>query len=172
MKRLKSLIILALAALFAMPLASQTTGNEKSFGIKTGYISRNESMLAGIWFRYSFSEHFRLAPDAQVAFRHNDRDALQIDLDCHVPFRFTDGAKVSLYPIAGINYSSWNRHLTPEQRESDDDVSTRNGYFGLNFGAGTDLRCSETLKLTLDARYSLVKSNSGIQISLGIGYIF
>ncbi len=170
MKHFKSIILLLL--LVTIPASVFAEKGEKTFGVKTGYISRNESILAGIYFQYTFNEHFRIAPDAEIAFRHKDRDAIMIDLDCHFPFAFTDGGKVSLYPLAGINFSSWNRHLPPAISEIDKDVTTRSRYFGLNCGAGIDLKCSPTLKLSFEARYSLVKANSNAQISLGIGYTF
>ncbi len=174
MKRLRFvLVLLAAIAALSLPQATLAQKGEKCFGVKTGYVSRNRSALAGIYFQYAFSDHFRLSPEAEVAFRHKDRDALQLNLDCHVPFVFHEQSKADVYPIAGICYASWNRHYSEAEDDGElKDVSTRKGYFGLNFGAGFDLKASESLKLSLEARYSLVKSNSGVQISLGIGYIF
>lgn len=166
-------VILSLSLIAALiPADANAAAGEKTFGVKTGYVSRNTSALAGLFFQYSFSDHFRIAPDAEVVFRHKDRDAFIVDLDCQFPFKFAQDGKTSLYPIAGLNYSSWNRHMTKVEEDQTKDVSSRSGKFGLNLGAGFDLKCSSTLKLSLEARYSLVKSNSSVQISAGIGYIF
>ena len=164
-------ILLAFISL-AIPQNASAQKGEKTFGVKTGFISRNTSALAGLYFQYSFSDHFRLAPDAEVAFRHKDRDAFIFDIDCHFPFSFAQGGKTALYPLAGITYASWNRHQSKEETDADNDVSTRKSSLGMNLGAGFELKASPTLKLALEARYSLVKANSSLQLALSIGYIF
>ena len=44
--------------------------------------------------------------------------------------------------------------------------------FGMNLGAGFDLRCSESLKLSLEAKYVLMKGYSTAVITAGIAYVF
>jgi len=172
MKLIKSVAI-AIFALLCLSMPGQAFARDNTFGVKTGYVSRNKSALAGIYFQYGFSEHFRLAPSAECVFRRDNRDAFIIDLDAQFPFSVSStSGKSALYPIAGVTYASWNRHLTKEESKRDDDVSTRTGRFGLNLGAGFELKVSPTLKLSLEAKYGLVKANSAFQLSLGIGYVF
>ena len=59
---------------------------EKALGPKVGYVSRNNSVLGGLAFQYAFSRHFRLSPEAAVVFRHDNLDALQIDINGHFTF--------------------------------------------------------------------------------------
>ncbi len=171
MKTIKLLTLVIGIMLLASGIEASAQKNEKTLGVRTGYVSRNKSAIAGIYFQYSFSDHFRLAPDAQCVFRNNDKDAFMFDIDAHFPFRFTDTKRLALYPIAGINYSSWNEH-TQNNAPEDEDVSTRTARFGLNAGAGFELKASPTLKISIEARYSFVKANSTVLISAGIGYIF
>lgn len=162
-------LVIAAAVLSTVQANAQTFRGQKSFGVDAGYISRNKSALAGIQFQYSFSSHFRVAPGARCIFRNNDRDAFQLDLDTHYPFNFT-GDRAALYPILGVNYSWWNDHT--HDAESSEDVTTRKRNLGLNAGAGFEFTASSTLKVHIDARYSLVKSNSSMQLTLGIAYLF
>lgn len=150
---------------------AQIVKGEKSLGPKIGYISKNKSATAGLYFQYAFSDHFRLSPEAGYIFRHNDLDAFVVDINGHVPFNFT-GEKVAFYPLAGLNYSSWSRYYHHNEMMETDDVSTRTSRFGLNVGAGFDMRCTETLKLTLEAKYTLMKTYSTAAITVGIGYVF
>lgn len=170
-----SLRILLVSLLTLLPITAvniHAAKGDKTFGVQSGYVSRNKSALVGITFQCGISDHFRLAPSAECIFRHDDRDAFQINLDAHFPFSFT-GDRAALYPIAGLNYSSWNRHSTEiDDNQISKDVSTRSGYMGLNAGCGFEFKASSTLKLNIEARYSLVKSNSSAQISVGIGYMF
>ena len=162
--------ILPLLMSSAPAAKAQCVRGQKSFGVDAGYVSRNKSVVAGIQFQYGFSSHFRVAPGARCIFRNNDRDAIQLDLDTHYPFNFT-GDRAALYPIIGLNYSWWNSHNRTEDAP-DEDVSTRKRNFGLNAGAGFEFTASPTLKIHIEARYSMVKSNSSAQLTAGIAYIF
>ncbi len=165
------LAALPLLMSFAPTATAQCVRGQKSFGVDAGYVSRNKSVVAGLQFQYGFSSHFRVAPGARCIFRNNDRDAIQLDLDTHYPFNFT-GDRAALYPIVGLNYSWWNSHSHPEDAAEDEDVSTRKRNFGLNAGAGFEFTASPTLKIHIEARYSMVKSNSSAQLTAGIAYIF
>lgn len=154
-----------------MPAEAQVKKGEKSFGPKIGYVSKNESASAGLFFQYAFSSHLRLAPEIGYIFRHNNMDAFTFDLNAQFPFGFT-GERVAFYPLAGLNYSSWNSHFHADDLDKTDDVSTRTARIGLNAGAGFELRCNESLKLTLEAKYCLIKHYNSALISAGISFIF
>lgn len=176
MHRLKLILIrltavIALAAACGLTAQAQIVKGEKSVGPKLGYVSKNQSAVAGLVFQYAFSNHFRLAPELGYVFRHKDMDAFTFDINAHVPFGFT-GEKVAFYPLAGLNYSSWSRHFKEEDMMEIKDVSTRTARFGLNLGAGFDLRCSETLKLSFEAKYLLIKGFTTVAVTAGISYVF
>ena len=177
MKRILSLILI-ITALCCGGNAAAAERGEKTFGVRTGYVSRNSSADLGLYFQYTFSRYFRLQPAVDLVFRHRDRDAFSIDLNGQVPIDFSS-EKFSLYPFAGINYSSWNRHFRdvdmPEYAYTEnfnEENSSRANRFGVNLGAGFDLKVSPTLKISIEAGYTFIKSNSGVRILAGIGYIF
>lgn len=144
--------------------------HEATFGVESGYASKNESAIAGLFFQYELTESIRIAPDAGFVFRHKNLDAFSANVNLHFPFAFP-GRVVGLYPLAGVNYSSWNRHNIDFDTDTDD-VSTRVSRFGLNFGAGVELRPTSTLKLKAELKYNLIKSFSGYYVAVGIGYMF
>ena len=166
LKRL--LLLTALAVGIIAGASAQTTRGEKTLGPKLGYISHNSSALAGLTFRYTFSRHLRIAPAISCAFRNKDQDALLIDLDMHFPFGLSESGRTALYPLAGLTFNSWNRHGHADHGDATDHVNR----FGLNAGAGFDLRCSSSLMLNMEARYCLVKSYSSFIATVGISYIF
>lgn len=174
-KKLKLIVSVSLIAVMSLACGfsanAQIVKGEKSVGPKIGYASKNESAVAGLVFQYAFSDHFRVAPEIAYIFRHKNMDAFVFDFNAHVPFGFT-GEKVAFYPLAGLNYSSWSRHYRQEDIIANDDVTTRTARFGLNLGAGFDLRCSETLKLSLEAKYGLVKGFTTVTITAGISFVF
>ena len=173
-KLLFSLFTVITFATFAPTASAQDSTPKKSLGIIAGYNTRNESCEAGIFFQYRARKHVRIAPDITYIARHKGTDALAINLNIHVPFSFLQSGRLSIYPLAGLNFTSWNHKPTenPMIRSDFDDLSRRTNRFGINLGAGADLMVTQTLKLRLEGKWVGAKSTSGGDISLGIGYAF
>lgn len=158
-----------LAAATAVPAWAVEPAGNMSLGLRTGYVSRNTTAAAGLYFQYRFTDHFRLAPSADYVFRHNNKDALMLNVDAQVPFSLGTG-KVALYPLAGLNFSAWNHHEMAD--DSNDDVTTRVSRFGFNVGAGAELYATSTLKFALEGKFIGVKGHSCGEVTVSIGYIF
>ena len=143
---------------------------EKSVGLKGGYTTVNHSAAAGLYFQYSFSDHFRLAPDVDYVFRHDRSDALAINLNAQFPIAIAS-ERFSIYPFAGLSYGIWSHHNRADSEGSTGGTS-RVKRFGLNGGAGVEMRVTPTLKLMAEARYSWIRHYDGGFFGVGIGYIF
>ncbi len=162
-----------LVAATAIIISATATAGEKSFGVRGGYITRNSAPIAGLWFEYSFSDHLRLSPNIDYHFRHNNTDALAINCNMQFPFSLALYRKVQAYPFAGINYTSWNyHHDTVVSRDLSDDVTSRLNRFGINAGAGLEFRVSSTMKISLEAKATFIKSYTSGCFTLGLGYCF
>lgn len=168
-------LVAGMAVLLMLTCAFGSTAavkGEKNVGVELGYTSRNKSAVAGIMFSYTFSEHLRVAPNMQYAFRNNNRDGLLINFDFHVPLDIETGKKFEIYPLAGLNYSCWTSYHEVLSYDKINDVSTRKNRFGLNLGAGVGLNATESLRFSLEARYSLVKQFSTTTLALCVAYRF
>ncbi|MDE6120643.1 MAG: porin family protein [Muribaculaceae bacterium] len=168
-KQLAGLVLATTAVLTALPAAGQCVRGEKTFGVRAGYVSRNNTASGGIAFSYAFSRHVRIAPAADIFFRNKDQDALSVSVDMHFPFR-AGSDRASFYPLAGVNYISWGRH--GKDAESNKDVTNHTNCFGLDAGCGFEFRATGSLKLSLEARYTLIKHFPTAQVAAGIAYVF
>lgn len=169
---MKKLLLALFIILSSLGAQAQLIKGEKSLGVKLGYVSENKSAVGGLAFQYNFNHALRIAPEIGCAFRNNDSDALLIDLNLHRPFNLSESNKVLLYPLAGLAFNSWTHHNVRQSEFDDNDVSTHVNRFGVNLGAGFDLRCSENLRLSLEAKYTLIKKYSAAYITAGISYMF
>lgn len=167
--RILAAILIALAVVTAPAADARTVKGEKSFGPAIGYVSRNNSVTGGIAFNYSFSSVGRVAPELGIIFRHKDLDGLNACVNVHFPVG-TAGSRFAFYPLVGLNFTSWSLHNVDS--ESGDDVTTHRNIFGLNAGAGVELRCSGALKLTLEARYTLMRHYPTAFVTAGIAFVF
>lgn len=172
--RLRRWILAALSAAALVPAqpcaAENAYKGEKTVGLAAGYATYNSSGAAGIEFTYRFSHHFRLAPEVLYVFRHRDTDALQLNINADVPFQTS--TRCDIYPFAGINYSSWNRHGALRADDGNHDVSNRTTRFGLNAGAGVNFMASENLRLGLKCGYTFIKEYGEAVILASIAYRF
>lgn len=168
LKRLYATLVLGLMGLCLLPGINAA---EKAVGVRVGYSTRNECPLAGLSFQYSFSKHFRLAPAADYMFRHHGVDAFIFNINTQYPFALTANDRWRVYPIAGISYCNWNRHVS-DAENTGKDVSLHTTRFGANLGVGLEYFCTPTLKLSVEGKYNMVKSYSAGMFNLGIAYVF
>lgn len=168
----KRLILAGLSVAIALTGASSANANEyrgeKTLGVKVGYNTYNETPLAGIQFSYRFKKHLRLSPSVEYIFRNSGLDALTTNLNMEFPITMSPG-RCDLYPLVGINYSSWNYHNIPANT---DDVSTRISRFGINAGAGFGINLSSSLRLSVSGVYTIIETFHGANITVGIHYRF
>lgn len=167
-KRVLTLIVAAI--ILSAPSCFAIEKGEKSVGLRGGYTTSNHSGVAGLYFQYAFSSKFRLAPDVSYAFRNSGTDAYSINLNAHVPFAFSD-SRFAFYPIAGLNYTSWNIRGNKDMDENNDSKS-RIDRLGFNFGGGLEYYAKPTMKLAFEAKYRALKDYGSGVFTVSIGYIF
>lgn len=176
---LKSRIAVALLAISgaltvqaAEPVSRATDAlrGEKSLGIEVGYNGYNRMPQVGGRFTYRFSRLIRLAPAVEYTFRDTGRDALLFDIDVNFMFPLAQN-RCALYPLVGLNYSSWNYHPVVTVPGTND-VSSRVSRAGINLGAGIDVNISGSLRLSAGAHYTFIKEFHGVVAEVGIHYRF
>lgn len=167
MRRLTAIFICILACTTII-CAQNVYRGQKSIGIQAGYSSRAESGVAGIFFQYRFSKIFRIAPSIDYTFRHNDVDGYSLNLDTHYPIELAQ--IVNFYPIVGLNYSSWNKHINQDKLSNESE--SRYYRMGLNFGGGIEVFITDALKLNIEGKYNWVRQFDGAVIKASIGYVF
>lgn len=166
LRNIGAFAVFALATLIIPQFASAQRG-EAAFGVQTGYTSTNSSAVAGLFFQYNLTDGLRIAPQAGCVFRNQGLDAFQADVNLHFPLRFTP-PKTQLYPIVGLDFSSWSRHNAVE----DMDATDRKSRLGGNAGLGFQLKATSSLKLKVEGIYTVMKQYSTFTATVGIGYVF
>lgn len=166
----KIFALIALSIVFMLPQRALAQKGQPCFGVETGYISTNNSAIAGLFFQYGFSNHFRVSPEVGCVLRHHNVDAFTVDLNTHYPLTIKGVSKAQLYPLLGINFSSWTRHNVVDIDGSD--VTSRKLKWGVNMGAGFQFMASSSMKIKIEAKYLLISKYSSLVVSAGIGYCF
>ena len=163
------LLLVSMLLLPALCAGARGTRGETSFGPKLGYVSRNSSATVGLVFQYSPSSVVRLSPEVGLVFRHKNLDAMTADVNVHFPFKFAQG-RGCFYPLAGVGFTSWGRHDIDEATSVD--VTNHSNLFGINMGAGVEGHVSKSLKLGVEARYSLMRHLPTAYVTAGVAFVF
>lgn len=171
MSSVKSLIRIGLFAVLMLIQWQPLRAAEKSVGVRVGYATRNDCPLAGLSFQYSLSPHFRLAPSADYLFRHHGTDAFAFNLNAQFPLSLSSNNKWRFYPLVGLAYYNWSHHYA-EDVDYHKDVTSHTTRLGLNAGAGFEVMCTSTLKLSVEGKAALMKSYSEGVFNFGISYVF
>ena len=151
--------LLVLCTLLCAASAHADQHGDKTLGIGAGFNSVNHSAYADIYFRYSFNPHVRIAPDVTYMFKHDGASGFGVNVDMQFPFKVCRG--MQFFPLAGATFNNWNYEGASSQSR-----------LGANAGAGFDLKFTQTLRLTIIAKYSFMKHTDGVYVGAGIGYNF
>lgn len=157
MKRFLFIII----ALITASTSLMAQKGEKTVGLLAGYTTESHAAVAGLFFQYRCSSLLRLAPDCQFVIKNNNRSAFIFNGNAQ--FLIKTSAKTNIYPLAGITYHNWKTYNAG--------IGNQN-RFGANVGAGFEAMATPTLKLSVEAKYSLVKDFSSGNFFASIGYLF
>jgi len=171
--KIRRFVLAAMAAtsLFASSdLSAEVKRGQKTFGVSAGYVTLNKSGSAGLNFSYAFSRYFVLAPSVEYVFRNQNLDGMLFNIDYHGPWQLAASDKWFIYHIIGVNYGSWSSHTIDP--ESNDDVTTRKSYPGLNFGAGVAYNVKPSLRLTVQGKFNWLKHHNTGLFNIGISYVF
>lgn len=139
--------------------ASAQSKGAMTLGLSGGYAGKNNGGYASLFFMYQFARHVRIAPEIAYVFRNEGKSAFTMDIDMQFPWAMTRG--VNVYPLAGVAFNNW----TFEGGGN----ATR---VGLDLGGGFDINMTPQLKLTLQAKYTLMNDMGGVYAGMGIGYNF
>lgn len=157
---MKKILVLVIIVFFSA-IGIMAQRGEKTVGLLAGYTTENRSAVAGLFFQYRCSSLLRLAPDCQFVIKNDDRSAFIFNGNAH--FLVKTSSKTNLYPLVGITYHNWKGYNS---------VHGNQNRFGANFGAGFEVMATPTLKLALEAKYSLIKDFSSGNFFASIGYLF
>lgn len=158
---LRLFVVVAIALVLnsvLIPVYSQR--GEKTVGVAAGYSTYNQSGFANLYFQYSFAQHVRISPEIGYAFPKDGTSGFEASIDMHFPFKIYRG--IGVYPLAGVTYNNWSFKNSPKNLSR----------FGADFGAGFDFYFTSRFKLSVQGKYSLVKTAGGGFVNIGFGYVF
>lgn len=152
--------------LVASIYAQDQTGTFSLAG-NLSYGSKVESIGIGLRAQYGFTEHLRGMGEYKYYVDRHNLSAWGWNADGHYVFGVSE--TVSLYPIAGVN---WTRWTYDPGRSNGLGYKYSNNRIGLNFGFGGQVNVAENSFIQIEVKEALIKDYSQFAISVGFMYQF
>ena len=164
-------VIIAVVAIICGASQAHAPKGESCFGIQAGFTTKHTSATIDLFYQYGLSNRVRITPEVGFILRHKNMDAFRANVNVHYTIDIVAENNLQIYPIAGLNFTSWNlmKIVTPEESK---DVSTRSNKFGFNLGAGFQMKVTRNMKLKFEPIYTFTSKYSTFTMTLGIGYVF
>ncbi len=165
------LIWMSLSALFGFfSLSNGFAQFEGTIGVgmQAGYGSNINSVGGGAHLHYYHTNELRFAPAFTYFIERKGTDMWMVDADAH--YVLPVSVEISLYPIAGLNYSKWtidevtiNQELIPAKREN---------KLGANLGLGLQHDIMYRIRANYELKYQFIIDHSQLLFTAGFGFWF
>ncbi|MDY5320754.1 MAG: outer membrane beta-barrel protein [Prevotella sp.] len=173
---MKKLFLAMCIALVSLNASAQK--GEQNIGAHVLYGTDVKNIGLGAKYQYNVTDAIRLEAVGDYYLKKDGFSMFDINLNGHYLFPVSD--KVTLYPLVGINYTSWkqddvfglgdNGSDDYYEYESADNPSMSGSSIGLNIGGGVQYKLTNHIRIGAELKYQTITGyNSAI---IGIGATF
>lgn len=148
-----------------MIVAAFTTQEAKAVDIAVGagfnYATCFDQLGIGAKVQVGITPNWRIEPEVVYYFQNRNVSDFQINCNAHYVFNIT--SKFSIYPFAGLSYSSWSYDYNDKTAVS---------RFGANIGGGIEYRIINNIGLFAEERAQIISDFSQSMTSVGVKFHF
>lgn len=137
-------------------------------GLHAGYGGSIKSLGGGVHLHYYHTNEVRFAPSFTSFIERKGNAMWTVDTDAH--FILPVSVAISLYPIAGLNYSQWtfdeavvDESFVPARKER---------RLGANLGLGWQHDIGYRVRANYELKYQFIQDHSQLLFTAGFGFWF
>lgn len=154
-------ILVLLICLCAFATTSFAQKGESTLGANLNF-SNERNIGIGAKYRYSFTDNWRIEPVFNYYFKH---DYVSMwDLGANMHYVFPVASKISVYPLAGLEYVNTKLHSELLKGGLND------GQIAINLGAGVDFKIASNVTLDLGLKYQIIDNWNQLVFNVGISF--
>ncbi len=146
---------------------SQDQAGVFSLAGNVNYGTKVESLGLGLRAQLGFTDNLRGSAEYKYYIDRHNLSAWGVNTDGHYVFGVAE--TVSLYPIAGINFTRWT--YDPGRSNGIGDKYSNN-RIGVNLGFGGQVLIADNSFIQIEAKEALIKNYSQFTLSVGFMYQF
>lgn len=167
---MKKLFLAMCIALVSLNASAQK--GEQNIGAHVLYGTDAKNIGFGAKYQYNVTDAIRLEAVGDYYLKKEGFSMFDINLNAHYLFPISD--KVTLYPLVGINYTSWKQDdfidLGDYESDGESNGDISGSSIGLNIGGGVQYKLTNHIRIGAELKYQTITGyNSAI---IGIGATF
>ena len=172
---MKKLFLTLCVALVSVGAFAQK--GEQAVGAHVLYGTDAQNIGFGAKYQYNVTDNIRLEAVGDYYLKTDGFSMFDVNVNGHYLFTLSD--KVTVYPLVGINYTSWKQEniIEFDNEEIEDypydmDVSNelKDSSIGFNIGGGIQYKLSDRIRIGAELKYQTVSGANTAIIGAGITF--
>lgn len=166
MKKIFMTLCIALVTLGASAQkGEQNVGAHVLYGTDAGNIG------FGVKYQNSITDAIRLEAVGDYYLKTDGFSMFDVNVNGHYLFPLSD--KFTVYPLVGINYTSWKQEnaVSFGEKYKDDNIDIKDTSIGLNIGGGIQYKLTDKIRIGAELKYQTISgAMSTVIIGAGVTY--
>ena len=152
-------------------LSASAQKGENSIGVHALYGTDAGNIGFGVKYQNSITDAIRLEAVGDYYLKTDGFSMFDVNVNGHYLFPLSD--KFTVYPLVGINYTSWKQEsfISFGEEHSDYDIDIKDTSIGLNIGGGIQYKLTDKIRIGAELKYQTISGSlSTVIIGAGVTY--
>ena len=151
-------------------LGASAQKGEQNIGAHVLYGTDASNIGLGVKYQNNITDAIRLEAVGDYYLKTDGFSMFDVNVNGHYLFPLSD--KVTVYPLVGINYTSWKQEaLIDNDDDDDEDWSFKKSGIGINIGGGIQYKLTDKIRIGAELKYQTI-SGSLNTVVIGAGVAF
>lgn len=166
---MKKIFMTLCVALITLGASAQK--GEQNIGAHVLYGTDASNIGLGVKYQNNITDAIRLEAVGDYYLKTDGFSMFDVNVNGHYLFPLSD--KVTVYPLVGINYTSWKQEsaISYGEEHSDYNIDIKDTSIGLNIGGGIQYKLTDKIRIGAELKYQTISAaRSTVVIGAGVTF--
>lgn len=163
---MKKIFMTLCVALITLGASAQK--GEQNVGAHVLYGTDASNIGLGVKYQNNITDAIRLEAVGDYYLKTDGFSMFDVNVNGHYLFPLSD--KVTVYPLVGINYTSWKQESIISHSEEHGGFEIKDSSIGLNIGGGIQYKLTDKIRIGAELKYQTISGASTAVIGAGVTY--
>ena len=171
---MKKILMTLCVALITLGASAQK--GEQNVGAHVLYGTDAGNIGFGVKYQNNITDAIRLEAVGDYYLKTDGFSMFDVNVNGHYLFPLSD--KVTVYPLVGVNYTSWKqesfisypKYSDDGDIEGSDDIDIKDTSIGLNIGGGIQYKLTDKIRIGAELKYQTISGASTAVVGAGITF--
>ena len=152
-------------------LGASAQKGEQNIGAHVLYGTDTSNIGLGVKYQNNITDVIRIEAVGDYYLKTDGFSMFDVNVNGHYLFPLSD--KVTVYPLVGINYTSWKQEalMDNDDDDADGDWTIKKSSIGLNIGGGVQYKLTDKIRIGAELKYQTIGGARSTPV-IGAGVTF